>query len=281
MGFKHIPANTTELIPKGGVFAKITGKNDLIYTRNRWQQELDNSWAALMNMAHFLEDSQSYIQTVVRSDAIAAYRGQVDDEKKKNDKQYQEVFKCIEKDQAYQERMWKIHQEMHKNNSKSMNVSTSLDNINITKEEMKEYVQHYPTVQTSHDIKLIKDMEEKLCIRRNEFRQNVSSLRDYFEQFKLELNKLESKYTAYINVKVEGEKALSLCSYTGSFFNRFDSAETRQMMRIDCIHHRVEQVEGTIKHFEQVKAKVEQIISVEMDDYKKAIAPEFVFDTVM
>lgn len=279
MSFKHIPSNTTKYTPMGGIFSKMTGKNDLIYTRNRWQRELDNAWAALMNMAHYVEGSYDYKQTVIRSNAIAKCRGEVDDEKKRNEKLYQEVFKCIEKDQAYQERMWKIHQDMYKTSNNNTNVSTSRYNVNVTREEMKRYVSHYPTTQTSNDIQLIKDMEKKLRDKRNEFRQNVSTLRDFFEQFKLELGKLESKYKAYMTIKEDGINALKSCGYNGSFFNRFDSAESKQLMSIDSVSHRLDQVEGTIKHFQSVRDRVGEIIRVEMEDYKRAIEPEFMFSS--
>lgn len=279
MTFKHIPSNTTKYVEMSGIFGRFSGKNDLIYLRNKWQRELDNAWAALMNMTHYLEENDAYKQTVIRSNDIARYRGSVDDKKKEKDSLYKEVFKCIEKDQAYEERMWKIHQEMYKTSSHaSQNVSRSFKNINVTKEEIKRYVTRYPTTQTSNDLQMIKDTEKRLKDSRADYRHNLALLRDYFEQFKLELGKLESKYKAYIDIKEEGTRQLEACSYKNTVFYRMSTMEFKQSMCLNTLQHRVNQVETTINHFKDAKVRVDAITSVEIEDFKKAASSEFVFD---
>jgi hypothetical protein len=64
VGFNRIEFNKTKQVKSGSLLSSLTGKNDLIFLRNKWQTELDNSWAALMNMAHYLENSNDSIQTI-------------------------------------------------------------------------------------------------------------------------------------------------------------------------------------------------------------------------
>jgi len=77
--FKHIDFYTTNQVESGGFIGRLTGKNDLIFLRNKWQTEIDNSWAALMNMAHYLETCEDSIQTIVRFNEIARFRGEIHD----------------------------------------------------------------------------------------------------------------------------------------------------------------------------------------------------------
>lgn len=278
MTYKHLSFNTTVTIASSGFIGKLTGKNDMIYFRNRYQRELDNAWAALMNMAHHIEDSDDYNQTVQRTFAIAKYRGDVDDKKKENAARYKEMYKCIANDQAFEERMWKIHQEMYKYSDNKLITSHSIYNKNMTTEAVKQYVIQYPTVQTTNNLEGIKEMERSLKEVRAEFRQNISILRSYFEHFKLDLGKLECKRKVYDDIKNEGEKRLASCRYNGSIFYNLSSEESKQSLYLDTITHRIAQVDSTILKFRSAVAETEAKIKVLDEKYYEALEAEFIFD---
>lgn len=277
MSYKHIPFDNTKYTKMGGVISKITGRNDLIYLRNRYQRELDNAWAALMNMAHHIEDSDDYNQTIIRTNAIAKYRGDVDDKKRENDNLYKDLYKSIINDQNFEERMWKIHQDMYKSGNSNQNVTWSKYNKNITVDSMKQYVGKYPTTYTTNTFEKIKELEQSLTRCRSDYRQNVSTLRDYFEHFKLDLMKLESKRKVYDEIKIEGETQLKACRFNGSVFHDMCSEETKQSMRVDTITHRIDQVDGMIAKFNNMLRETEERIKVSDDKYQVVLEPEFTF----
>ena len=276
--FKHIEFNTTNQVEYGGFIGRLTGKNDLIFLRNKWQTEIDNSWAALMNMAHYLETCEDSVQTILRFNDLARFRGEVHDANVKRAKLYENVFKYIQQDQAYAERMWKIHQEMYKSTSSvSGSYSTSLDNINVTREEVKKYVEMYPRIEIKNDIKLIKDMETEADRKKSKYRQDISLLRSYFEQFKLELIKCESKYDAYKKILETGVSELDSCKFKNSAFYSILSEQQKNDLRIDVLKHRADQVERTIAHYREIKAKVERELEIEEGNMKTVLSGEFEF----
>jgi len=276
--FKRIDFNTTNQVEYGGFIARLTGKNDLIFLRNKWQTEIDNPWAALMNMAHYLETCEDYVHTILRFNDLARFRGEIHDANVKRAKLYENVFKYIQQDQAYSERMWRIHQEMYKSKSPvSGNYSRSLDNISITREEVKKYVEMYPRIEIRNDIQLIKDMEAEADRKKSKYRQDISLLRSYFEQFKLELIKCESKYDAYNKILETGTSELFSCKFKSSLFYSILPEQQKNDLRIDVLKHRVDQVERTIAHYREIKAKVEKELEIEDSNMKKALSGEFEF----
>lgn len=276
--FKHIDFDTTNQVEFGGFIGRLTGKNDLIFLRNKWQTEIDNSWAALMNMAHYLETCEDSVQTIIRFNEIARFRGEIHDANVKREKLYSNVFKCIQQDQAYSERMWKIHQDMFKSTaSVTSNCSTSLKNINITREEVRKYVEMYPRTEIKNDIQLIKDMEAEAERKKSKYRQDISLLRSYFEQFKLELIKCESKYDAHSKVLEMGISQSNSCRFKSSIFYSILTKQQKSELEIDVLKHRVDQVERTLAHYREIKAKVEKELEIEAYNQKKALAGEFEF----
>ncbi|KKG09984.1 hypothetical protein [Methanosarcina sp. 2.H.A.1B.4] len=276
--FKHIHFNTTNQVEYGGFIGRLTGKNDLIFLRNKWQTEIDNSWAALMNMAHYLETCEDSVQTILRFNDLARFRGEVHDANVRRAKLYENVFKYIQQDQAYSERMWKIHQEMYKSTSSvSGNCSTSLKNINVTREDVRKYVETYPRIEIKNDIQMIKDMEAEANRKKSKYRQDISLLRSYFEQFKLELIKCESKYDAYNKILEMGISELNSCRFKNSLFYSTLPEQRKNDLRIDVLKHRVDQVERTLAHYRDIKAKIEKELEIEAGSMKKTLSGEFEF----
>ncbi|MDQ1280057.1 MAG: hypothetical protein QG670_1319 [Thermoproteota archaeon] len=276
--YARMEFNTTPQIKQGGLLSRLSGKNDAIFVRNKWQTEIDNAWVDLMNMAHYLETCEDSVQTIIRYNDLARFRGEIHDTNVKRKKLYENVFKYIQQDQAYSERMWRIHQEMYKSTqSVSGNYSTSLDNINITREEVKKYVEMYPSIEVKSDIQLIKTIETEINQKKARYRQNIALLRDYFEQFKLELIKCESKYDAYKTLLNNGRCEIGQCRFKGSMWYSILTEQQKAELRIDTLKHRIDQVERTLSHYREIKAKVEKELEIESGFVKKALAAEFEF----
>lgn len=276
--FQHIKYNETLQVQESGIIGRLTGRNDAVYIRNRWQTEIDNSWAALMNMTHYLETCHDSIETICRFNDIARMRGEIQDVNVKRERLYSNVFKYIQQDQAYSERMWTIHQDMYKSqSSNSSNYSRSFKNVNVTHEEIKKYVSMYPKIEVKNDTQMIKDIEDHAEYKKSEYRKNVALLRDYFEQFKIEIIKCESKLSVYIKIKSEGIEQLKMSNYKGSLFHSLLSAQKKQELEIDTLKHRIEQVEHIISHYKEIRDKVEKELLLESKDIQRSLSSEYEF----
>jgi len=58
MGFKRAPYFTTRKVEgEDSLTGKITGRSDAVFIRNKYQTELDNAHAAIVNMVHRTENN--------------------------------------------------------------------------------------------------------------------------------------------------------------------------------------------------------------------------------
>jgi len=135
----------------------------------------------------------------------------------------------------------------------------------------------YPQIEIKNDIQLTKDLENNIEKKKSIYRENVTHLRNYFEQFKLELIKCETKYNAYNKILAEGKEQLNSSRYRGSIFHSILTEQQKSELEIDTLKHRVEQVEQTLAHYRDIKAKVEKELEVESGNMQRALAGEFEF----
>jgi hypothetical protein len=280
MPFERKKPNYTPQLPTSGLVGRITGKNDLAFTRNKYQTAIDNAHAAFQNMCHFMEEQYGKNSKLVSNlHAIQMYRRDVKSSNVKREKLYSNIKAAITQDQNFSERMWKIHQEMFKSSSTSAgNYSQSFKNINVTHEEVRKYVKEYPRTDIRNDLQIIIKMEEESEKKKQAYGKNIAELRSNFDQFKIELNKLESKYGAYNRLLEEGRTAIKSCRFYGSFlYNNLTTAEDKSKYNIDVMDHRVEQFVGTMQEFQKLRDKIARILEVDETNYEKAIAGEFDF----
>ncbi len=273
--FKHKEFNITKQIAEGGILNKLTGKNDLIFLKNKWQTLLDNSYTSLYNMSHYIETSNDSIQTIVKKNEIAKLRGSIHDNNIKCENLYDVILNAVKSDREFSERMWKIHQSMYENSKVS---GSSGDSVNVTHEEVKKYVETYPKTNIKNEISEIKTLENENEIRKSKYRSNIAGLRDYFEQFKLELIKLESKYEEYNEILTEAKLNISNCRFKQSFWYSRLSERQKNELEISDIKHHIKQIENVMEHYRKVKINVENEIEIDIFNIKKATKSEYEFN---
>ncbi|MDD5531091.1 MAG: hypothetical protein PHX21_13820 [bacterium] len=270
MGYKRIPHNKTKYVEMGGILSKLSGRNNAIYIKNHWQRAIDNDWASLMNMAHYIEQCTDTIQTIVRFNAISKDRGIIHDANIKRRDLYAKIESAIKEDQQYSERMLKIQLNegatINNFNAKNMTVSTG---------DIQKYVESYPHIEIKTDMQLIRSMEQDINYKKQKYRENIASLRDYFEQFKLELIKLKSKNARYESDLEEGKNAVLEDAYLNSIFYKYSSNENKYLLKLSTERHSHEQVRRTIKHYEEIKEKVESILGEDIEKRKTSIISEY------
>lgn len=270
MGYKRIPHDKTKYVEMGGILSKLTGRNNAIYIKNHWQRVIDNDWASLMNMAHYIEQCTDSIQTIVRFNAISKDRGIIHDANIKRRDLYSKIESAIKEDQLYSERMLKIQlkEGATVNNFNAVNMAVSTGDI-------QKYVESYPHIEIKNDMELIRSMEQDINYKKQKYRENIASLRDYFEQFKLELIKLKSKNERYKADLAEGNNVLAGDAYLNSVFYRYSSNENKCLLKLSTERHSYEQIQSTIKHYEDIKEKVESILLEDAENRKASIGSEY------
>ena len=270
MVYKRIPHNKTKYIEMGGILSKLTGRNNAIYIKNHWQRTIDNDWASLMNMAHYIEQCTDSIQTIVRFNAISKDRGIIHDTNIKRRDLYAKIESAIKGDQQYSERMLKIQF----NDSKTVNNYNS-ENMSVSSGDIQKYVESYPHIEIKNDMELIRSMEQDINYKKTKYRENISSLRDYFEQFKLELIKLKSKNERYKTDLEEGNNIINGDAYLNSVFYKYSSNENKYLLKLSTERHSHGQVLNTIIHYEAIKKRVELVLNEDIEKRRVSVSGEY------
>ena len=66
-----------------------------------------------------------------------------------------------------------------------------------------------------------------------------------------------------------GISQLNSCRFKSSIFYSIMKEQQKSELAIDVLKHRVDQVERTLVHYREIKAKVEKELEIEADNQKK------------
>jgi hypothetical protein len=249
MGFERIPFNTTKTIqPKGSNL--LTGRPDAIFLRNKYQKELDNAWASVVNMVHYVEEESQKLR-----DAYSRAQGLKQDikahEAERSDL-YESLGNLLTKETNFEDKMWQTTQKGRK--VKSVTVKQNIKESDVDEmrfDSMMDYIKQYPEYSSKSSFKKILD---KIDQKEGEIRQAkkmyndaVSKYNYYLSFFEKHIQKAEDKFVAYDNLLKEGKDKLDNCRYRKSMFYKMASEEVKAEVNLDIINHRVDQFKNTLE----------------------------------
>lgn len=226
----------------------VSGINDTIFIRNKYQTELDNSWSAIVRIVHYLEDQNKWLKGV--SSSIHAIRKNVEAHFEERSRLYSSLEKLLKKETEFEERMWKTTQKGRK--VKSITFKQKFKDSDIEEaryDSMMEYLKQYPEYASKSSFRNItQKIESKEAeIRRNteEYNKAISSYNFRLSYFQKDIQKAEDKFVAYEKVKEEGIKKLSETWYW-KHFRKFSSEKEKSNTEINTLTHRVNQFKNTL-----------------------------------
>lgn len=258
MPYERVPFNTTKLVKSKGSI--LTGSNDAIFLRNKYQPELDNAHAAIVNMVHYVEEKTSdakkvYHQAKGLKQNIGAHLAERSD-------LYETLGNLLNKETHFEFDMWRTTQENKKVTKVNIKQKFSDSDVDEMKfDSMLEYLKQYPTYASKSAFKEILDKinnkEQEIRKEKEHYNSTVSDYNYEISVLDKEIVKAEDKFSAYDRVLQEGTKKLDNCRYCKSFFYRLASEKKKAEVNLDTITHRTEQFRNTLNllkgQYEQYK----------------------------
>ncbi len=252
MGFKRVPHNETEYIKRGSVVSDITGKNDMIFLRNRYQKELDNAYASVVNMVHYIEDEEKHKLKPMMRDANKNKQDIKAHEEERRDL-YENLNNLLNKEVGHEYKMWMSKTSYANVTGKTTNIKQRLKDSEVEEMNfgaMNDFFKQYPQYATKPSFsKLLDKIEEKekeIRHKKEKYNYFVSEYNNLVTNFEKYIKKAEDKIDTYTAVYDEGKKRLEQCRYRNSTLYKLSSERTKQSLVLDTLKHRIVQFKNTL-----------------------------------
>ncbi len=272
MVFKHAEFNKTKQVEEKGV---LSGRKDTAFLRNRYQTELDNANASVVDMVHYCEDQNKELKQAFNK--AQGIKASISAHEKERESAYESLGNLLNKETDFEKVMHKettgMYTEVSKNQSAN-NVKIKQRMVNSDNEmrfaSMMKYLEKYPEYQTKSSFKKILDkIEEKEREIRNakiDYNKAVSRYHDLLQAFKIYIQKAKDKIKVYHDLLGEGQKRIDETRYKrGVIYKLFTSERKRQEVTLDTLKHRIPQFENTLKIIDEELSQYEGRKFVELD----------------
>lgn len=272
MAFKQAEFNKTEQTTEKGI---LTGRRNAAFLRNRYQTELDNSNAAVVDMVHYCEDKNRELKEAFNK--AQGIKASISAHEKERENAYDALNNLLNKEKDFEAFMHKETTGMYKEVSKNQ----SAKNIKIRQRmvssdnEMKfasmmRYIDKYPEYQTKSSFKKILDkIEEKEREIRDckiFYNKAVSRYHELLQAFKVYIQKAKDKIKMYHQLLEEGQNKIGETRYVkGVVYKYLTSERKKQEVTLDTLKHRIPQFENTLKIIEEELSQYEGRKFVELD----------------
>ncbi len=255
MAFKRAPYFTTKKVDgEDSVTGKITGRSDAVFIRNKYQTELDNAHAAIVNMVHRTENNLSTLKGAY--DNSQRLKKNIEAHLEERKMLYQSLENLLANEKGHEKEMWfetlksrvqevkdrniTIFQKSKDSDVESMNIGSSLD-----------YPKQYPDSKIKQRYeKILTDIEWKEKEVRKEKEKYYSEVATYNNSlsfFEKDILKSEDKFAAYDSILREGMQKLQGCRYHGGILYKLSSEKSKDEITLDTLSHRVDQFRNTLE----------------------------------
>jgi hypothetical protein len=266
MAFKAADFNKTEQVPEKGVFNLVSGKRNAIFLRNRYQTELDNANAAVVDMVHYCEDKSKELKEAFNK--AEGIKASIQAHEKEREQAYEALGTLLNKETDFEKVMHKETTGMYKEVSKAQAAKSikikqrmvSSDN-EMRFASMMKYLDKYPEYQSKSSFKKIVDkIEEKEREIRHakiDKEKAISAYHDLLQTFKIYIQKAKDKVKMYHQLLDEGQKKIDETRYKKSVAYKLASERSKSEVNLDIIKHRMPQFENTLKIIEEELSQYE------------------------
>ncbi len=248
MGYQKVPFNQTWVYPEEGLSGKISGKNDAIFLRNRYQSELDNAHAAFVNQVHYCEELINELKGAFNSSE--AIKRNITAHQQERADLYTSLDNLLKRETTFETEMWKTTTSVQQASTINIKEKFNDSDVEIRYDSMLQYLKNYPEYASKSSFKAILDKiqikEHEILKEKKNYNDAVSEYNYQLSKFEKEIRKGEDKFTVYDKILNEGMKKLRECRYNNSIFYRNAPEKVKAMVNIDTLNHRVEQFRNTL-----------------------------------
>jgi hypothetical protein len=246
-GFHHAPLNTTKQYKKEGTI--ISGLPDAIFIRNKYQTELDNAHASVVNMVHYVEEGNNKLKEAFNK--AESLKRNIQARETERQRLYESLGNLLNKETNFEEGMWK--NTLDKTKVKSVTVKQKFKDTDIDEiryDAMNDFLQRYPEYASKSTFKTINEniklKEKEIREEKSYFNKSVSDYNYLLSQVEKHTVKAEDKIAFYHKILDEGQKKLSECRYVKSIYYKLATEETKAKVNLDTLQHRIEQFTHTL-----------------------------------
>lgn len=257
-----------EIKEKGKFTGAVTGINDAIYIKNKYEFELDRSWKLIVDMVHYLEEKNKELkQNKTKAESL---RHDIESYNEKRSTLYNSLNNLLEKEKSHEYKMWLETQKKQKVTNlkvKQKFKDSDIDEINYN--SMLQYIRQYPEYQTKSTFKRvienIEQTEEGIRQKKKEYNKVIGDYNSNYSILLKDIIKAEDKIVAYNDIMKEGQEKLDNCRYNKSLFYKLGSEKNKELTKIDNLSHRVVQFKNTLEIIkkEHAKNQIKELVEME------------------
>lgn len=253
MPFKKAPFNTTPQV-KGG--NRITRSRDAVFLRNKYQTELDNAHAALVNMIHHVEDNerQKIVDYLHQSQNLER---DIESHVSEKTHLYTELRDTLSKEIDFQKWMRSKTEKMA--SATTNNLRTNIQRVDNASEVSIEAVTDFLKVNPEHAstpglISLtgsIREKEREIRLKEESYHRAVAGFNHEIPLLESDLLKCDDKLIVYQVILEEWAGKRKVCRYFNSVWFRMLPEDKKAELLPNTITHRVAQFTNTLELFEK------------------------------
>jgi len=255
---KRAPMFTTPQTTKGtGIIGRITGREEATTLRNKYQTELDNANAALINMIHHTEE-------INRRKALDYYHQA--QALKEDIKTRQAERKAlidtldaqIEKERRQEYEMWKQSpQGLRIDTTEGLKTEVSQAGLGlvgtITPAPVLKYLEQYPKLASSpfitEIIGKIESKEGEIRRKAEAYHQSVAGFNHELPFYEKSVVKCEENMNRYHRILEEGTNKINNCRYVKGHLFKMLSQREKDGILVQTLPHTIEKWEHMIDLF--------------------------------
>jgi hypothetical protein len=268
MPYDRVPFDTTKPIScKKGIVSLFSRINDAIFIKNRYQLELDNANAAIINQVHYLEERSN--EAMSKLNRARGLQKSIEAHSIERTNLYETLNNLLNKETDFESKMWQTTQNSNKVTSINIKQKFHESDVDELKfDSMLEYLKQYPTYASKTSFKeILEKIKEKEAELRREKEHYISSVSEYNNEistWEKEIIKADSKFVDYNRFLEEGTNKLSKTKYINGVLYKISSEQAKQEVNLDTIKHRTSQFKETLDVIKKQYSEYKSTKLVEM-----------------
>lgn len=251
MRFKHAKFDETKEVKMTGISGKISGRDNAVFLRNRYQKELDNANAAIVNMVHYLEERLKELKYA--KERALSFKANIEAHEEERRSAYESLQNLLNKELQHEYKLW-ISKTTQLGMKKSNTIKQKLKDVDLEDSnfgQISEFFKQYPEYATKSSFKLILDKinskEAEIRSEKERYNSLVSKYNYLISTFEVDIQKTQDKFEAYNNILQEGERKIKNSRYVKSIAFKLASEKSKQEVLLDTLNHRISQFQNTFE----------------------------------
>jgi flagellar biosynthesis chaperone FliJ len=226
-----------DLKPKEGL--DITGKNDMIFVRNRHQSILNHDFDDIVKRMWNLENERKSItQTKNESERL---QKNIDKHMDERDRIYTNIQNLLKKEQEYEEKMLGKTLESMKSDG-DLKITQKFKDVDIdslSSTNIDQFKRLYPQFGTAifEKIEIFNKKEKEIRETEEEFNQLVSNYNSALETIDVNIQKAKDNFSKYDEDLDIANNEIKDCRYYNSIPYKFASQKTKTLLNLNTSRH--------------------------------------------